>query len=56
MLRPSREALKGSNIMERHQRALHPKQLDNQELTRAIEHDTFHNDTHSIKTIMERLP
>src|SRR6266404_2579986 len=47
---PSREALKGSNIMERHQGALHPKQLDDQAPTRAIEHDTFHNDTHSIRT------
>ena len=36
--------------MERHQRALHPKQLDDQAPTRAIEHDTFHNDAHSIRT------
>src|SRR5438132_11962897 len=33
--------------MERHQRALHPKQLDDQAPTLAIEHDTFHNDAHS---------
>src|SRR6516225_943828 len=50
MLPPSREALKGSNIMERHQRSFHPKQLDDQAPTRAIEHDAFHNDAHSIRT------
>jgi hypothetical protein len=50
MLPRSREALKAPNIMERNQRTLHPKQLDGQAPTRAIEHDTFHNDAHSIRT------
>jgi hypothetical protein len=32
------------------QRILYPKELDDQAPTRAVEHDTFHNDAHSIRT------
>ena len=42
--------------MERHQRVLCPKQLDDQAPTRAIEHDTFHNDAHSIRTKTNAKP
>jgi hypothetical protein len=39
------------------QRTIHPKQLDSQAPTRAIGHDTFHNDAHSIRTKeLERVP
>jgi hypothetical protein len=34
------------------QRTIHPKQLDSQAPTRAIGHDTFHNDAHSIKELL----
>jgi hypothetical protein len=39
-------------LWKENQRTLHPKQLDGQAPTRAIEHDTFHNDAHSIKELL----
>jgi len=38
-------------LWKENQLTLRPKQLDAEAPTRAIEHDTFHDDAHSIRTM-----